>query len=544
MVFSSIRVRYSTIFCSLALFVLISALMNFRLIGAAEDGLFRFGDQYNPAISAVLNADRDLYQANVAGLSALLNPENDSLVRQQRSDFEDNAQQAYQRFNKFKQLLGNDRKLFVKLNNFEQHFNLWHRQADSVFSLILAGDVEQAKMISDERVTEAFNKLRADYNMAGELVDSLSSQDSQDTIESVDNMQLLLMILSGIVIVLMLFTGIAAPKAMSDALNDLASKLKDLNSDDGDFTKRINSERRDEIGDVANALDDFIDSLSGLIESIACQSTQVIDGVGELDSGAKNICNTSEKQLESAELIVTAVNEMSYAITEVSQNAQLTSTEIIEVNRLADEGTKITNNAVSEIKGLSHAVQEASHAITKLSDNSKDISSVLDVIRGIAEQTNLLALNAAIEAARAGEQGRGFAVVADEVRNLASKTQQSTENIQLMIESLHKGVAEAIDSIEKGSQATHSSVDLSEQTLTALENISNASKRVSDVAAHTARSTDEQRVVAEDVSKHLTIMSEQTQNNHQVSLSNSDLSHTTMDMAQALNSSVTTFKFS
>jgi len=544
MVFSSIRVRYSAIFCSLALFVLISAFMNFRLIGAAEDGLSRFGSQYNPAISAVLNADRDLYQANVAGLNALLNPANDSLVRQHRSDFEENAQQAFQRFNKFKQLLGNDRKLFVKLNNFEQHFNSWHRQADSVFSLILAGNVEQAKTINDEQVAEAFSKLRGDYNMAGELIDRLSSQDSTSTIESVDNMQLLLMVLSGIVIVLMLITGIAAPKAMADALNDLASKLKDLNSDDGDFTKRINSERRDEIGDVANALDDFIDSLSGLIESIACQSTQVIDGVGKLDCGAKDICNTSEKQLESAELIVTAVNEMSYAITEVSQNAQLTSTEIIEVNRLADEGTKITNNAVSEIKGLSHAVQEASHAITKLSDNSKDISSVLDVIRGIAEQTNLLALNAAIEAARAGEQGRGFAVVADEVRNLASKTQQSTENIQLMIESLHKGVAEAIDSIEKGSQATHSSVDLSEQTLIALENISNASKRVSDVAAHTARSTDEQRIVAEDVSKHLTIMSEQTQNNHQVSLSNSDLSHTTMDMAQALNSSVTKFKFS
>jgi methyl-accepting chemotaxis protein len=529
-------------FCSLAVILIILVAMNFSLVSMTEKSLVRFGSNFNPAISAVINADRDLYQAKVAELKMLTSVANSAQAAKNYESYKENAKQAYDRIQKYKGLMSDYPDVLEKLNEFERSFNTWKRESDQVFILVNANELEKAKVQSAGISNSTFESLRDFYNIAGESADEKSSADSKNTISSVNYRQNVLLTGSVIVVLLTLFIGVAAPKAMSDALLALSSKLKDLNSGDGDLTQRINSTRKDEIKQVADDFDELIAGLAVLIKSITEQSSKVIDGVDKLDVGAQNINQTSNQQLESVEMIVTAVNEMSYAIAEVSQNAQLTSTEINEVNHLANEGSEITNNAVNEIKGLSLTVGEAAQVISKLSVNSQDIASVLDVIRGIAEQTNLLALNAAIEAARAGEQGRGFAVVADEVRNLASKTQQSTENIQAMIEALQKGVEDAVESINKGNSATQTSVELSQQTLEALDKITLASTRVSDVAAQTATATEEQSQVASDVSKNLTIMSDHINRNHEVSEKNSQLAGETMGLATTLSDSVTRFK--
>jgi len=516
--------------------------MNFSLVAMTEESLIRFGSNFNPAISSVINADRDLYQAKVAELKMLTSEPNSSQADDNYKDYQENAQQAFDRVQDYKKLMSDYPDVLAKLQKFEQTYEQWKTESNKVFTLVNNEQIDEAKIQSAGPSNALFNKLREFYNIAGESADNKSLSVSNETIASVENRQNVLMIVSAVVVLLTLFTGVAAPKAMADALDDLSLKLKDLNSGDGDLTKRINSSRNDEIGQVARDFDEFIDGLAELIRSIVQKSAKLFNGVEELDVGAKNIKQTSEQQLASVEQIVTAVTEMSYAINEVAQNAQLTSTEVVEVNRLAADGSEITNNAVEEIKGLSETVEEATTAISKLSKNSQDIASVLDVIRGVAEQTNLLALNAAIEAARAGEQGRGFAVVADEVRNLASKTQQSTENIQVMIEALHKGVNEAVTSINKGNAATQTSVEYSKKTLGALKTITTVSQKVSDVAAQTATATEEQSQVAEDISKNLTIMSDHTKSNHAISEENGDLAESTMTLAKALSDSVTRFK--
>ncbi|MCJ8318247.1 MAG: methyl-accepting chemotaxis protein [Colwellia sp.] len=539
-----IRVRYTLIFSSLALFFIILVVMNFSLVSMTEESLVRFGSNFNPAISAVINADRDLYQAKVAELEMLASEPNSQQAREHYKSYQENAEQAFDRMKKYKQLMSLYPDVLAKLTKFESSFKQWEKESNEVFLLINNNQLAEAIIQSKGVASKRFDELRYFYNLAGEEADNKSLFVSESTISAVENRQNVLLIISIIVVLLTLITGYAAPKAMADALDDLSAKLKALNSGDGDLTRRIKTNRKDEIGFVANDFDEFIDGLAVLIKSIVEQSSKVIEGVDQLEGGAKNISQTSEHQLESVEMIVTAVNEMSYAIAEVAKNAQLTSSDTLEVNRLANEGSAITSDAVKEIKGLSIAVDEATTVISKLSENSKDIASVLDVIRGIAEQTNLLALNAAIEAARAGEQGRGFAVVADEVRNLASKTQQSTENIQLMIEALHKGVEEAVTAINKGNAATQVSVELSEKTLEALDKIHEASNRVADVAAQTATATEEQSQVADDLSKNLTMMSDQTKENHDVSHENSQLAEATMELATKLNDSVTRFKLS
>ncbi|GAA0814095.1 methyl-accepting chemotaxis protein [Colwellia asteriadis] len=541
--FNKIRVRYTAAFCTIAAFFIILLLLNYRLIIKTEQSLMIFGENFNPAVSAVLNADRDLYQAKVAEQNALAAfGAEKSVIDVDYKDYQENAQQAYDRMKKYQQLMAAYPDSLLKLQQFDSAFKDWRGASEQVFNLIHENNIQAAQNQSAGPANEAFQRLREVYNIAGEEADITSANVSKQTIDSVTQSLTVISIIGAIVVILTVFAGIAAPKAMADALDNLTAKIKNLNSDDGDFTKRINSKRKDEIGDVAREFDLLIDSLSSLIRSIVEQSSQVIDGVAQLDAGAKNVKNTSEEQLSSVDMIATAVNEMSYAIKEVAQNAQLTSDELEVVNNLTAEGSKITSEAVAEINHLSATVEQAAEVISNLSENSKDIASVLDVIRGIAEQTNLLALNAAIEAARAGEQGRGFAVVADEVRTLASRTQQSTESIQQMIETLQKGVKEAVTSINKGSSSTQASVELSQRTLTALQQISDAATRVVDVAAQTATATEEQNQVAADVSKNITTMSDQTKQNHQVAEENGNLAGSTMVLATKLSDSVTRFK--
>ncbi len=247
-----------------------------------------------------------------------------------------------------------------------------------------------------------------------------------------------------------------------------------------------------------------------MVISIIGQTKDVSQTVESLATKSATTINISHEQEQFVDTIVTAVNEMSAAVREVASNALHTATEITKVNDQTVEGKNILAQSVNHIQQLSESVKNAVTVIEKLSVNSANIASVLDVIRSIAEQTNLLALNAAIEAARAGEQGRGFAVVADEVRTLASRTETSTQDIQRMIEELQRGVNDAVKSIESGASLTTSTVTLASQTQDALDEILNSTSKVSEMSTQTATATEEQTHVTEEINRNLTELSDKT----------------------------------
>ena len=542
--FNSIKTKYGAVFFGLAGFFILSLILNFSLISRTENGMTQLGQTFNLSISAVLNADRDLYQARVAELEAIAAGNNTNIVDSAYQDYNENAQQAFDRMQKFASLMADYPETLRHMAKFRDSYRRWKDSSEQVFSLVRSGQISEAQSLSRNDSLNYFEQLREHYNTAGEAADNTSKELSEDTLDYVSSTQAFLTIISLLVVDATIVAGVMAPKAMSNALLELSQQLKSVNSGDGDLTRRIRSTRKDEVGIVANDLDVLLDGLSELLRGIVNQSSGVITGVQHLNTGASKVQEISQLQTEKVDMIVTAVNEMSYAVKEVSQHASQTSNEIEEVNSLTTEGTRITHNAVEQMNRLSDSVQDAQDVISKLADNSQSIASVLDVIRGIAEQTNLLALNAAIEAARAGEQGRGFAVVADEVRTLASRTQESTQSIQDMIETLQTGVQQAVDSISKGSSLTEATVSLSQQTLDALENISQACDRVSEVAVQTATATEEQSQVAEDISTNLTVLSDETKESFEVAQSNGAQANDTMGLATELSNSVTRFKLS
>lgn len=272
---------------------------------------------------------------------------------------------------------------------------------------------------------------------------------------------------------------------------------------DGDLTQRLDDSVQDEFGDLSKSCNTLIDSLRSLIQGIISRSTQLAAASEQTSTITAESSSAISNQQAQVEQAATATTEMSSTSQAVSNSAEQALTEIKNADKEAERVKGISNNNKATIEQLAREVDDASHVINKLHQDSESIGNILDVIRGIADQTNLLALNAAIEAARAGEYGRGFSVVADEVRSLASKTQESTQEIQAMIESLQTGAEAAVTAMSKGKQQAESCVEQSNLANTALDSITKAVAQAHDVSEEISTAAHEQQQVSKEISERL-----------------------------------------
>ncbi|KFE49013.1 chemotaxis protein [Pseudomonas syringae] len=323
-------------------------------------------------------------------------------------------------------------------------------------------------------------------------------------------------------------------------LNDAVRAAEDVAR--GDLTQTIHTQGRDEVTRLQQALKTMQANLRDTLQQISGSATQVASAAEELNAVTEEGSRALAQQNDEIEQAATAVNEMTAAVEEVANNAVSTSTASQQSSASAIQGRQRVQETVNAIQQMNNDVEVTAEQIRSLADQTRDIGKVLDVIRAIAEQTNLLALNAAIEAARAGEAGRGFAVVADEVRALAHRTQQSTQEIEVMVSGIQQGSSQAVASMQNSSVRAQSTLDVARSAGDALEEITRSVSEISDRNLVIASAAEEQAQVSREVDRNLVNIRDLSVQSSAGAHQTNSASHELSRLAVELNQMVRRFK--
>lgn len=454
-----------------------------------------------------------LAQATLGGVS---NIENLDLLNNIKQKLSTNALKTVSRIEKLTDMAPNSAE---KLKPFVEFLNFSVNDERGYLSL-------QIKLVSlGEQINQNLVEIGSLVNRGANNLDELSqsinalvASTNQKVEQGADSNILMTSVLFIVAIVVSVLIVLSQIQSIKMPLKSITNALAALGN--GQIDQHIVLKKKDEFGEIAGGINQLTNKLGGVLSELKESSNTLSNSA----QGALDVATKSEEMLESQKFqtssVATAVTEMESAVYEVARNAESSLGQVLAIRELASTGKSKMDMSINSINELDSDIKSAAQTIGQMKQESENIEGILEVITGIAEQTNLLALNAAIEAARAGEQGRGFAVVADEVRNLASKTQSSTEEIYRMIQSLQKISTSSVDIMQKNSQTAKEVVDNSQHAATSLLEISAAIDSVANMSEQIASAAQEQSHVSKEITENVVAISGSADQIHQLSRSN------------------------
>jgi len=493
----------------------------------------RVSDAYLPATEFLLEADRDLYQALLAQRTLLLAEAGSVNEGELVKTIDENLGQAKARVEKYGALVS-DAELKTQVEQFFRLFSQYDSAVKQNLNL-MKKDRKAAIAYEISQLSPRFDEMR-------DVIDVLTERTHEHTViarnalhESRDDTLQLQVTLAVVTLSVTVLMWLILPAFTSARLSSLLVRLEDMARGEADLTQRLNITGNDEFGQIALEFNAFVSKLRDIVQSLYTTSSDLSSGSSSIKDESARTSMTLEQQRQEITMAATAINEMGATISEVANNTAQAAEKAKDARSFATEGQSVVGNMVTSIQGLASEIESSAAAIQKLKDNTDSVGTVLDVIRGIAEQTNLLALNAAIEAARAGEQGRGFAVVADEVRTLAQRTQESTQEIRGVIEHLQAGADLAVEEMSSSQVNVCQNVDLAHKAGDSLEKIASAVSAIVDINVQIAAAAEQQSVATEEVNRNMTNITNQTEETAESALSSAAAAEEMLKLSQSLS---------
>lgn len=517
----------------LAFLLVLMGGLGMRGINQTTDSSNKLASRYLPAISLLLNADRDLYQAFVAERSVLDAAAGD-YVSNLKAAHAENLQQAYDRVHKYAAMQPGSEALQL-VAQFDRGFERWKNTSQQVLQLA-GNDTLAASKLSFGDSESQFESMREAIDKLGDLEDQAASAEGAASVALGERLgwEQGLIVSAGLLLCLVLVIGF--PTLVTRPLENLLNRIEQIADGDGDLRVRLDVLSRDELGRLSFAFNRFLDKLQPLIKEVGRVTDEVKSSAQDLARMAAANDRLISSEHAAVDQVSTAATEMSAAVHEVARSAQNAADAARDAEQQSRQGAQVVSATINAIRQLAQEVENASDTIQTLEQETANIGAVLAVIKGIAEQTNLLALNAAIEAARAGEQGRGFAVVADEVRALAARTQDSTKDIQEMIQRLQSGVQNAVKAMHAGGSQARDSVERAAGVDQALSDTGDSVQRINDMAAQIATACEEQGSVTEEIARNISdirdLSNDAAQNSEQSTKATQHLSELSSSLAQ------------
>jgi len=496
-----------------------------------------------PEIQLLIQSDRDMYQALIAERALLSSNLSAAQIATFLKEHKDNLIQARDRA--IKSIEASDTGTAEEKQEYLTYLQRWQTISESIIQAANGADEATRASLVARSLGEGFAAFSVARSFLDKLEDKRLSHVEEFTTDienSSDSIAHQLMVLLVVGTLSTLAAAFFLPLLVTVPLQRISDRIKNIAAGDGDLTIRIHIDREDELGELANYVNRFMDQLQTLISDVRSNTNEVSHAAEELLIISSKGQRAAGEQFTAITMVVTAVNELTMAIQEVARNTSNTAQSTKDANRITEQGQDRIRLAVNHVQQLFTHVTETAAAMIKLEDDAQNVTSVIDVIRSVAEQTNLLALNAAIEAARAGEQGRGFAVVADEVRTLASRTQQSTADIQGMLGQLQQGVQKAVDGMNSSAAMTKEAVDSAGDVGQSLSGIGVAVQEITNMAIQIATAVEEQSSVTAEIDRNLVEINQLAQTTSDGASYTADASQKLSQLSASLRDNLRRFK--